>query len=194
MKQIETAFKLKRKYAAIMLACFLYAGFAIMFFGFQVYSDIWRSDTSPLPQFDQNRIFDINDTNFAARNNVPRNFEMRRLSPVEAVTAPISIVLLISGVVSFIAGLAIWQLIREKEIKGIKNEMASNLLLPEEKKIIDALRASNFEATQARLAKDTGLNKVQVHRAIKKLEAKGIVEKHGFGMTNKILMKKELLE
>ena len=72
--------------------------------------------------------------------------------------------------------------------------MASNLLLPEEKKIIDSLMQNNLEATQAKLAKDTGMSKVQTHRAIKKLEAKGILEKHSFGMTNKILLKKELLE
>jgi len=56
------------------------------------------------------------------------------------------------------------------------------------------LRSSHYESTQSRLAKETGLGKVQVHRAIKRLEAKGLIEKHDYGLTNKILLKKELFE
>jgi len=35
---------------------------------------------------------------------------------------------------------------------------------------------------------------VQVHRAIKRLEAKGVLEKHDYGLTNKIILKKEFVE
>ncbi|MFH0714584.1 MAG: winged helix-turn-helix transcriptional regulator [Candidatus Diapherotrites archaeon] len=190
MKQLETALKVKRRYALMMLVCFLYGGFAILFFFFQAYSAVWHADV--VPAFDANRVFDANasfrDANFL---RAPRESPF---NPLDAVSSPISIVLLISGIVAILAGFSIWQLIREKEIKKVREEMAENLLLPDEKKIIQALKRNNYEATQAKIAKDSGLSKVQTHRAIKKLEAKGVLEKHSFGMTNKILLKKELIE
>ena len=66
--------------------------------------------------------------------------------------------------------------------------------MPDEKKIIDVLKASSFESTQSKIVRETGLSKVQAHRAIKRLESKGVLEKHDYGLTNKIILKKELFE
>jgi len=196
MQQPETSSRLKKKYFAIMLVCLLYGGFAIMFVAFQAYTNVWRIETSPFfgqPRFmDNNRPF-MDENRPAGDANFPAAGQRNPISPLESITSPTSIMLLVGGIIALIAGLSIWQIIREREIKSIKAEMADNLLMPDEKKIIEVLRRSNSEATQSMLAKETGMNKVQIHRSIKRLEAKGIVEKHDYGMTNKIILKKELL-
>ncbi|MFH1586999.1 MAG: MarR family transcriptional regulator, partial [Candidatus Diapherotrites archaeon] len=66
--------------------------------------------------------------------------------------------------------------------------------LPDEKALIETLKKFNYELTQSQLTKESGLTKVQVHRAVKKLEDKGVLEKHDYGLTNKIILKKELIE
>ncbi|MFH1224496.1 MAG: MarR family transcriptional regulator [Candidatus Diapherotrites archaeon] len=123
-----------------------------------------------------------------------RKTSFPRPEPLALLLSPVSLYWLIGGLVSIFAGFAIWSLIREKEIKQIKLETANNLLLPDERKVIDALKGANYEMTQAKLAKETGLGKVQVHRAVKRLEAKGVLEKHGYGLTNKIILKREVFE
>ena len=79
----------------------------------------------------------------------------------------------------------------EKEIKAVKQVTTAKLLLPDELAVVDTLKKFDFELTQSKLAKETGLNKVQIHRAIKRLESKGALEKHNYGLTNKIILKKE---
>jgi uncharacterized membrane protein len=96
--------------------------------------------------------------------------------------------------ISILAGLSIWQITRVRELKKLKQETTDNLLLPDEKTIIHFLKENGFESTQSRLVKETGLSKVQVHRILSRLEAKGVLEKHKYGLTNKIVLKKELFE
>ncbi len=102
--------------------------------------------------------------------------------------------LLASGIISIIAGLTIWGLTRTKERQAIREDVAENLLLPDEKRVINALKKAGYELTQKRLSAESGLSRVQVHRVVKKLEAKGLLEKHDYGMTNKIVLKREFFE
>lgn len=193
MKPDETIFRAKKKYVFVMILCFLYAGFSIISFSYDVYSRFWVKEVVGAPPFREMRINDFNDSNSrAGQQAAPRQF--RNPDPFEILTSPQSLTYLLGGIVSIIAGITIWFLIREKEIKGIKEQTADNLMLPDEKAVINYLKRSGFESTQAKLAKETGLNKVQVHRVLKRLEAKGIVQKHVYGLTNKIILKKELFE
>jgi hypothetical protein len=202
MKPLETFLHSDKKYVAIMVFCFLYGGYAILSFALQSYTAFWRVELMGFPvegfggarrMDDFNRLDDSNrfrpeDANLAsAARSVPPE-------PLASILSPIALSWLFGGLISILAGLSIWNLIRKREIKKIKQETANNLLLPDEKKIIDALKKSNFEMVQAKLAKETGLGKVQVHRAVKRLEAKGVLEKHSYGLTNKIILKKELFD
>lgn len=196
MKPDETLFRLKKKYVAIMLLCFLYGGFSILLFLTQFYTAVWRSEIVGVGSFeseiadlnrDFNRFPDVRPAGFDGSLRVPRD-------PWAALTSPTILSYLASGIIAILAGIAIWNLIREKEIKSVKHATASNLLLPDERAVVKVLKESNYELTQSRLAKETGLSKVQVHRAIKRLEAKGVLEKHDYGLTNKIILRKELFE
>ncbi|MBI4044980.1 MAG: winged helix-turn-helix transcriptional regulator [Candidatus Diapherotrites archaeon] len=211
MKPPETLFKPKKKYVLVMVLCFLYGGFAILTTIFFVYSFIIRPEFVPEaifvsrmqpppdffgarpPDFSSGTVLDANQL----ANDSNRFFVRtgsRSLNPVALLSSPLLLLFLTSGLISLAGGFSIWSLVREKEIKSIRQETANNLLLPDEKAIIEALKKSGFESTQAGLSKETGLNKVQVHRAIKRLESKGVLEKHGYGLTNKIILKKEFFE
>ena len=201
MKPDETAFRSKKRYVAMMILCFLYGGFSLILFLSQVYSAFWITDIVGLPSGTDSNHFSIDSNHFDDLNNLTaagqRRFEnplRTPRNPFELISSPASLIYLLGGIVSILAGFAIWNLIREKEIKHVKRETANNLLLPDERTVIDSLKASDYESTQARLVKETGLSKVQIHRTIKRLEAKGVLEKHEYGLTNKILLKKELFE
>lgn len=199
MKTNENPSKPKTKYVAIMLLCFVYGGFSLVSFLLQAYTAVWQTDIAGFPFIesriarmergpdDFNRVFPSDANRFAAAMQ-------SRPEPLALLLSPVALYWLIGGLVSIFAGFAVWSLIREKEIKQIKLETANNLLLPDERKIIDALKGSNYEMTQAKLAKETGLGKVQVHRTVKRLESKGVLEKHGYGLTNKIILKREVFE
>lgn len=190
MKLIETKINKKQLYFILMIFCFLYGGFSIFTTFAEGYSNFWRSEIVT-PRVDQNVtvqgqvVRDLNRPPFPER--VGRD-------PLSIVLAPFSIIHLIGGIISILAGIAIFSLLKEKEIKKIKQETADHLLLPEERRILEVLKKTGFESTQSYLVKETGLTRVQVHRTIQRLESKGILEKHPYGLTNKIVLKKEVFE
>ena|SRR3989338_1443411 len=196
MKQIETFLQSHKKYDVLMILCFLYGGFLIFLFLFNVYSDYWRFEYRPEPNlFIGIRGQDSNqDSNFPPRGILGDRNERLFSTPLSRATSPVSLFLFLGGLISLLSGLAIWRLTKRKETAKIKEMVTDNLLLPDEKAVIKALKELDFNATQSMLSKKTGLNKVQVHRAIKRLEAKKLVRKHEFGMTNKIILEKEYFE
>ena len=197
MKPIETILNSKQKHKLVMWLCILYGGFAIFLFALDAYSLIWSGSTffsSNFQQreFDQNR-FISNDANFFNDANHERSGPPM-FNPLRIITSPSSILIFISGLISLSAGFTIWSITREKEIKKIKQETAEYLLLPDEKKVIEVLKDNDYSLPQNKITKESGLTKVQVHRVLKRLETKGLIEKHEYGLTNKIVLKKELLE
>ncbi|MDD3159887.1 MAG: hypothetical protein PHQ98_02890 [Candidatus ainarchaeum sp.] len=166
-----------KKYTAVIIICFLYAGFSLMLFVFMIYAE-FSSAQAPRPE-DIN--MDINQSN-------PPNFN-RGFNPMKILLAPLSASLLIGGIVSLIAGISIWTLTRKKEKKQITHHVTNSLLLPDEKKIFDLLKNNPNGLTQSKLVIDSNLTKVKVHRIIKKFEDKKLVEKYKFGTTNKIILK-----
>lgn len=184
-----------------MILCFLYGGFSLIAFLTAGYTNFWRSEIMESPllprEFLTRNGADSNglpsfpaDTNFVPFGGAG----LPSRDPLAIFSSPISIIFLFGGIISILAGIGIWHLMREKEIKKIREETANHLLLPEERKVLDAIKNSNMESTQSRLTSETGLNRVQIHRIINRLEAKGILEKHKYGLTNKIILKKEIFE
>ncbi|MCX6802339.1 MAG: MarR family transcriptional regulator [Candidatus Diapherotrites archaeon] len=199
MKPLETFLHSDKKYVAIMVLCFLYGGYSIISFALQSYTLIWRTEIIGFPfegRFDDGsrKPFDANQLRANDTNESSAAIGQQPRDPLAGLLSPVSLSWLFGGLISILAGLSIWNLIRKREIKKIKQETANNLLLPDERKVIDALKKSDFEMAQAKLARETGLSKVQVHRAVKRLEAKGVLEKHSYGLTNKIILKKELFD
>ncbi len=196
MKQAETLFKTKKRYLALMILCFFYGGFTLIMALIVGYSTFWRNQIAD-PGLFQRSVFDRGPTD--ANRLSPPDFNgvfVERLppDPFSILTSPPILLFMLGGVLSIFAGLAIWNLMREKEIKKIREETANHLLLPEELQVLEALKKSNMESTQSRITTETGLSRVQVHRVINRLEAKGILEKHKYGLTNKIVLKKEIFE
>ena len=100
--------------------------------------------------------------------------------------------LLFVALVCIIAGISIYSLIGEKEIKITKDRLTSILLSTEEKSVIDEIKKSNSNITQSQIVVKTGLSKVKVHRILLKLESKNIIKKYHFGLTNKIILEKDI--
>ena len=193
MKRTETIFRKERVFAVVMILCFLYGGYSVLSFAFQGYASFTRPD----PDFNgrDGNFFDRNNAQFPD-SNFFRGAERQRApgNRFEFVSTPLSLSYLFGGIVSLLAGFSILAMLREKEHKAIKSKTASEHLLPDEKKVIEALKNSGSEMAQSKIAFETGLNKVQVHRAVKRLESKGLIEKHQYGLTNKIVLKKGLFE
>ena len=191
MKPVETKSSQHRTPTIVMLLCLAYGGFAVMLFILDIYSAIW-SGSSFLSPAQQSRFADQNRFESADINRIgPPSFTF---SPVRIISSPVSLLVLFSGIISLIAGITIWRITREHEIRKIKTETAEYLLLPDEKKVIAALKANDYALAQSQITRNSGLSKVQVHRVIKRLESKGLIEKHAFGLTNKIVLKKEFFE
>ena len=191
MKPLETTLDKKKRQHIVMWLALLYGGFAIILFGMDLYSMVWFGSAPFLSE--GQRISDRNETAPTDSNHMPA-FERPQMGFIRAISSPSSIMVLASGLISLAAGVTIWRITREKEIKKIRQEAADYLLLPDEKKVIDVLKHGNYALPQNKITKESGLSKVQVHRVLKRLEAKGLIEKHEYGLTNKIILKKELFE
>ncbi len=95
------------------------------------------------------------------------------------------------GIVLIIAGMAIWYLTNEKEIKTAKDGVTNSLLLPEEKIILEELKKQGGQFTQKKLARETGLTKVKIHRVLNKLEEKNLIKRHPYGSTKMVVIEKK---
>jgi len=180
-----------KKYVAVMILCFLFGGFSIGFYLLQAYSAVWQEDIGriirgetggipPMPVF--------NESNFT--NATAFNRTRFSINPYSALISPISLILLLTGVASLVAGFTIWNLVREKEIKSTKKAMLDIFLLPEEKKVMEEIEREGGSIKQNEIVRNTGFSRVKVHRIIKNLEKKNLIMKQQYGMTNKIALKK----
>jgi predicted transcriptional regulator len=83
-----------------------------------------------------------------------------------------------------------------KEKKAIEHNLNKflDILQEEDKKILQEIIRNKGEINQSTLSKKVGLDKVKMSRVISKLEKKKIIRKEKNGMTNKIILDKELIE
>jgi len=180
-----------KKYVAVMVLCFLFGGFSIGSYLLQAYSAVWQEDIGRVIRGEAREIQPMpvfNESNFTNATAFERN--RFSINPYSALVSPISLILLSTGIASLLAGFAIWNLVREKEIKSTKKAMLDIFLLPEEKKVLEEIEKEGGSIRQNELVRNTGFSRVKVHRVIKNLEKKNLVMKQQYGMTNKIALKK----
>jgi uncharacterized membrane protein len=81
-----------------------------------------------------------------------------------------------------------------KEKKDIRKNVLDllSILEKDEEEVIRNFIKNNGETNQSLLSKELKLNKVKVSRIISKIEKKGIIKKEKNGMTNKLILRKEL--
>ena len=182
------------RYSIVMVLLFLVGGFSLILFLFQAYSAFWGAETFSLVRERriQERPPQPNESSMVTQPN--ESFTGERLiqlsNPEAFLTSPLSLMLLFIGISSTLGGISIWQLMREKELKSVKESITSLLLTPEEKSIVEELKRANGKLNQNQLVKKTGFSKVKVHRAIVRLEMRKIVKKYPYGLTNKIVLEK----
>lgn len=191
---MEKAYK---KYVVVMILCFLFGGYSLILYLMQIYSIFWQTETVmgirregeifPAPIFSR-ELREENISNITNASMPPRNFVIE--NPSSLLFSPFSITFLIMGIISLFAGFAIWNLIREKEIKSTKKAILDVFLLPEEKKVLNEIEKYGGSLTQSELTKTTGFSRVKIHRIIRNLEKKNLIMKQQYGMTNKIVLKR----
>lgn len=180
-----------------MILCFLFGGYSLILYLMQIYSIFWQTETVmgirregeifPAPIFSR-ELREENISNITNASMPPRNFVIE--NPSSLLFSPFSITFLIMGIISLFAGFAIWNLIREKEIKSTKKAILDVFLLPEEKKVLNEIEKYGGSLTQSELTKTTGFSRVKIHRIIRNLEKKNLIMKQQYGMTNKIVLKR----
>jgi hypothetical protein len=179
--KIKDFFKSDKKYMVFVIICFLYAGFSLFLFAVSVYSGF---------VIDQNNLneprFDTNDLNLPLS---VKDAGLRKFNPLRVLFSVSTLNFLFGGVISLISGLIIASFTMKKNKKEMTHSITNNLLLPNEKLIFSILAKHQSGLTQSKLTLESGLSKVQVHRLVKKLEDKGLIEKHKYGATNKLFLK-----
>lgn len=174
-----------KKYLLLALICFLYAGFSLIAFIFTVYVGFeTNQQDNNLPFYNigpqDNNFFDNNQQFRPARTGK---------DPFSIIFGATSIYFLAGGIITLLSGIGFLSITLNKRKKEITHNITHTLLLPNEKIIFELLQNMPNGLTQSKLTLESGLSKVQIHRILKKLDEKGIIEKHKYGATNKIILK-----
>jgi uncharacterized membrane protein len=180
-------------YSAVMVMCFIYGGMSLLFFLIQVMPLGTERSLLGQPPFMER----INETVFPGEPNQSFNFTRERFEQFQARNAAYFLALiftsLLGSIISIVAGLVIYSLLRKKERKELTRSVIDVVTTPEEKRVLKELEESGGVLTQTELVKRTKLTKVKIHRVIKRLEGIGIVSKYSYGMTNKIKLEKNIM-
>jgi uncharacterized membrane protein len=176
---------MKGMYMAIVVMCFIFGGYFLMSSAIRMQSIIAIGGSPDEIIFSRN----ATGPEGGFETNESRIF-MRAQGGLPPFGAGMVLIDMASGVMFVLAGLSVFRLVREEDIKSIRGELTDSLLLPEEKLVIAQLRKAGGEMTQRELAQNTGLSKVRVHRVLAKLEGKKIVRRHPYGMTKKIVLER----
>lgn len=176
---------MKGMYMAIVVVCFIFGGY------FLVSSAIRMQSVIAIGGAPDEIIFSRNATSpdGGPNPNESRIF-MRAQGGLPPFGAGMILIDMASGITFILAGLSVFRLVREDDIKMIRGELTDSMLLPEEKLVIAQLRKAGGEMTQKEISQSTGLSKVKVHRVLSKLEGKKVVRRHPYGMTKKIVLEK----
>ena len=180
MKQLETTFK-----NIVMILCFIYFGLSLLLFV----------------------IFLITFLNGGQIFLFKRLFSQDgALSMLTWFSGFLAIISAFGSITSLLAGIALMrssqkvivtEAVKETEKKveeKHENKVDSDVLLPDEKKVIETLENNNGYMTQRDLVIESKFSKVKVHRLLKTLEAKKVISKYAFGMTNRIRLEKKIKE
>ena len=168
-----------------MILCFIYFGISVLLFVFFLITYINGGQI------------------FLFKRLLPQDGALIMLTWLSGFLAIISA---FGSITSFLAGVALMRSSQkvivteaEKETENMveekhENKVDSDVLLPDEKKVIEVLENNNGYMTQRDLVIESKFSKVKVHRLLKNLEAKKIISKYAFGMTNRIRLEKKVKE
>ncbi len=167
--------------------------FALLVLSASLYIEDRR--TSMFQRFQAERL-DNRSLNFTAPPNVTRCLECERESRRRL---PPELFIPFAAFSGVLVGTLVYYLMSEQVVEKDESlkkntDMMLDLLSQDERKIVDKLKEKGGEAKQYEFSKLPGMNKVSVHRAIKKLKGKGVVEKKPLGRTNKIVLKEDLYD
>ncbi|MCX6816109.1 MAG: MarR family transcriptional regulator [Candidatus Aenigmarchaeota archaeon] len=179
-----------RNYNIVMILCLIIGGFSLILYLFQFYDAFWRVEN--FPRFENMTGLERPFRNMTFEANRSFGRDLIPLNPMGSITSPSSFMLLLNGIFLLVSGISIWRLTREKELASAKEKITSLLLLPEERMIINELKKAKGSITQSQLVRNTGLSKVKMHRIVSRLAAKGIIKKYPYGLTNKIVLEKDV--
>jgi predicted transcriptional regulator len=107
------------------------------------------------------------------------------------------LVLILLSLFGLFIGSLSYYFISEKYLtKIVKINKDSKIILdflePDMKKILNSIIEKNGITSQSEIVKDTNMPRVKISRILSKLEQKDLITKKQKGMTNEILLKKEL--
>jgi uncharacterized membrane protein len=190
MKHLETIKGfIRNKQLLLMYTSFVYGGVCFALF-FQEAFAVLAFQSRPF----SNMTFIENEShewiNGSSPNDSPRDFRMRSFSsPFSSINPSMLLFYLFGGTFAIANGIFLHKSIdKKKEIKS-KFSVMEKLLTKEEKRIVELLRDGNGEVLQSEITRNLSLSRLKVHRILTRLEKKGIIEKHPYGMTNKIFLK-----
>ena len=155
----------------MMLFSFAYGGFLLLAYVFQVYLIFWRNEFLPVMPF--------------------RRASAEALEPTGALLSPVSVFLLLTGIAFILNGYLLLRLSTRRARQEAKNDVFSFVFTPDEKLAFTKLQEAGGEMTQKELSLKTGFSAVKTHRVVFRLQSKGAVETHPFGMTNKLVIKQD---
>lgn len=192
MEKLRNITENKKFQEIIFISCFVFSVVCFILFISQVYSFA----ASPNPP--------VNNKPLQNNSNPPQMQPPAQEDFFKGIPkgSPLMLLVFLLGfVITFLAGIVIYQQQDKKEKKNIRKELLKNkkeakskvinqMLLPEEKFMVKILEDNKGERTQSDLVKKSKLNKLKVSRILKKLESLKIIEKHPYGMTNNIRLKK----
>lgn len=167
---------MEKKYVAVMVLCFVFGGYFLFssFYQMRVFSLDGGIGIFPEPPnftFNESERFD-------------------RIGRANPFTAAIPFQFM-GGIVLVFAGISIWFLTNEREFKAVKENVTNNMLLPEEKAVLDELKKQGGQLTQKKLSRETGLTRVKVHRVLNRLEEKKLIRRHPYGSTKMVVVERE---
>ena len=100
----------------------------------------------------------------------------------------------LGSVISLLAGIALYKIIKKKDKKLISDNWIDTITDENDKQIISLLKENNNVLSQSQLVKESGMTKVKIHRILVRLESNKMIEKIKYGQTNKIKLKKSIMQ
>ncbi len=107
---------------------------------------------------------------------------------------PLPILIPLTGSIGLLTGTLVYYMFSPRFEKCLDRKTLLSFFRDEEAVIIDCLLDNRGQLSQSRIVRSTGLSKVKVHRVLERMRKTGVVEKMPNGKTNKILLKKEIVD
>ena len=157
---------------AALLLCIVFSVISAVIFAYQVYAFATKG-SAPAPPND------------APTRPQPPDDLFRGVSR----DSPVFLFYSFIGIVtSALSAVAIYRSIILKEKDGVKQTVTIVKVQPDGKRLVKLLQDNKGTLTQSELVRKSGMDKLRVSRALRRLEKLNVVRKHPYGMTNNITL------